>query len=892
MIKLHINNRPFQFEGDPRTSLLTFLRLDLGLTAAKDGCSGQATCGACLVEVNGQAAMACSTQLGRLEGARVVTIEGFPEFLRRVLGRAFADKGAVQCGFCTPGFLTRTKTLLADNPNPTRAEVVHALRFHLCRCTGYVKIVDAILEAVVSLRCGGESNNIGISGEDTDTGPEVGVGMARPKRSAAARAIGAVPFLDDLGIRHDLALAEMVYGALRFTDHPRARIVAIDSSPAMAMPGVLAVLTATDVPGRRYTGMLVKDWPLYVAVGETTCYIGDVLACVVAKNEILARAAASAVRVEYQVLEALTDPVEAVTSSILVHPERPEGNNILSIKTIRRGEQPGGPILAIEDVLAASTHVAVGTFSTPAIEHGFLETECAVATPWISPAGPGVHLYSQGQGIYHDREDVAGLLGLSEEAVRVTLIDAGGAFGGKEDLSVQGHAALAAYNLGRPVKVRFSRPESLRCHPKRHAMQLEYALGCDAMGRFTGLRARILGDSGAYASLSAAVLARAATHATGAYHVPCVDVESMAVFTNNPPAGAMRGFGVNQVTFAMEGMVEELCVRGGFDPWQFRYDNALDTGRLTCAGQQLGKGIGLRKTLEAVREIYRAAPAAGLACAIKNCGIGNGIPEYCRVHLDVLPGGRLVLHHGWTDMGQGLHTVAVQLICEALAPILPLAVEVVTDTASDAPAGSTTASRGTFQLGHAVLVAADRLKADLKSTAGDLTSLAGRRYTGEYLAKDTAGDGEPGTFCNHISYSFATHCVVLDAAGCIEHVVAAHDAGRIVNPILFEGQVEGGVVMGLGYALSERLPLKDGRLMSNRLAACGLPRSTDVPVVTVVAVDSWDPEGPCGAKGVGEISSIPTAPAVANAFFRYDGQLRRDLPLVRPVADMISPSEI
>jgi selenium-dependent xanthine dehydrogenase len=850
MITLTLNGQPTTFDGDPKLPLLSWLRDEQNVTSPKDGCSGQAACGACLVEVDGKAVLACSTSMEKLQGASVVTIEGFPDTLKRTLGLAFAAKGAVQCGFCTPGFLTRTKILLASNPDPTRDEVVRALRFHLCRCTGYVKIVEAVLEASRALREGGEP----VLPKDAR------VGGRHVKLGAVNRALGVTPFPGDM------RFPGMVHGALVFSGHPRAVVKEIDVSQAAKAPGVIRVFTAADVPGERTTGMLKQDWPIMVATGETTRYIGDVLASVAAETEALARAAARLIRVEYEVLEPVTNVDQALSGEVEIH----AGGNVLSRKVIHRG-------MPVEDALAASFCVARGVFTTPAIEHGFLETECGLA----HPEDGGVRVYSQAQGIWHDQEDISRMLGIPKDRVRVTHVDTGGAFGGKEDLSAQGHAALMAYLLERPAKVRFSRPESLRFHPKRHAMRMEYALGCDHQGRLTALKARIIGDTGAYASLGGPVMARAANHATGAYDVPCVDIESLAVFTNNIPAGAMRGFGVNQVTFAMESLVEELCAKGGFDSWEFRYANALDEGRLTASGQRLGGGIGLRKTLEAVKDAYKGARHAGLACAIKNSGIGGGVLEGCAVRLTVLPGGRVRLDHGWTEMGQGIDTVAAQVLGETLGWTDLSRIEVVADTCSGAVAGSTTASRGTFQLGRAVIEAGIVLGKAIR-VAGDVKSLEGQVFEGRYVSGNTTADGEPGQVRSHVAYSFATHVAILDDSGKVSKVVAAHDAGRVINPLLCEGQVEGGVVMGLGYALSEKLPVEGGRLVSEKLASLGMLKIADVPDIDVILIEGEDPEGPYGAKGVGEIGSIPTAAAVANAFFRFDAKPRRSLPLAKP----------
>ncbi len=850
MITLTLNGAQAFFAGDGKTSLLSWLRNDRHLTAAKDGCSGQAACGACLVEVDGRPVLACATPMSRVAGREVVTLEGMPASLRQTLGQAFVASGAVQCGFCTPGFLTRTKTLLARNPDPSRQEVIEALRFHLCRCTGYVKIVDAVLAAARAL---GQDHRVSLE-------KRAGIGVSSPKYGAYDRALGEKPFVDDLRFEG------LLHGALKFSDHPRARVLSIDTSRAAAAPGVRKIFLADDIPGQRHAGLLVEDWPLMIRAGEITRYIGDVLASVVAETEAQARAAVELIEVRYEVLEPLVDMRQALTSSIKVH----EGGNLLGEKIIKRGDA--------RSRLAASAFRARGTFTTPFIDHGFLETECCV----VLPRGAGIKVFTQSQGPYRERDEIAHQLGIAEHLVEVEVVDCGGAFGGKEDMTVQGHAALACHLLRVPVKFKLSRPESIRMHPKRHATILEYEIGCDHNGRLTGLYARILGDTGAYASVGGPVMDRAGTHASGAYHFPAVDIIARSVYTNNIPCGAMRGFGVNQATFALESLVDELCVQGGFDPWQFRYDNALDIGAMLAPGQVLTAAVGLKETLLKVKDAYDRASCKGLACAVKNCGVGNGIPELSQVVIEVGEGGRITLHHGWTEMGQGVHTIACQVLCEAtgIADIELITPKVT--TAAGAFGGPTTASRGTLLLGRAIIEAARELKKDLQHHS--LSELAGRTYRGEYLCDFTQSEGEPGAIISHIAYGYATNLAILDEEGRLVKIIAAHDAGRILNPKLFEGQIEGGVAMGVGYALSEKLPLADGYLTSDKYRSLGLPRSCDMPEIEVIGVESDDPEGPYGAKGVGEIGSIPTAPAIANAFYAYDGRRRYSLPLERPTS--------
>jgi selenium-dependent xanthine dehydrogenase len=685
--------------------------------------------------------------------------------------------------------------------------------------------------------------------------PHQGIGGRQEKYEAWETATGRRPFVADLRI------PGMVYGALKFCDHARARVLKIDTREAEKMPGVLRVFTAADIPGERLTGLIVVDWPLMIAVGETSRTGADVLAGVAATSEAVARAAVRAIGVEYEVLQPLTDVLAAENSPIRVHAK----GNLLETCRIQRGGD-------VDKILAGSAFTASGTFRTQMIEHAFLETEAAVALPDEG----GVRLYSQGQGVYEDRRQVASLLGMPPEKVRVIQVANGGGFGGKEDMTVQGHAALFALLLQKPVRVRLSRPESIRMHPKRHPLLMEYALGCDHGGRLTALRARITGDTGAYASVGTKVLERAAGHASGAYHVPAADIIAKTIYTNNLPCGAMRGFGVNQVTFAMESCIDMLCEKGGFDRWQFRYDNALSEGRMTATGQVLRAGVGVRATLLALRDDFRRAKTAGLACGIKNTGIGNGIVDDSLVKIEIVSGSKIIIHHGWTEMGQGVHTVARQVVCQETG-LDPRIMEVRVDTASGARSGMTTASRATSLVGNALIDACAALKRDLGEKP--LAGLAGKVYDGRWRCDWTTTPQPGDKTVTHYSYGYASQLVVLDEAGKIASIHAAHDAGRIVNPTLFEGQIEGAVVMGLGYALSEDLPLRDGLPVSFRLADLGLLKAHDVPPIRVTGVEVADEHGPYGAKGVGEIGLVPTAAAVANAFYQFDGVRRFQLPL-------------
>ncbi|MFH1319515.1 MAG: selenium-dependent xanthine dehydrogenase [Bacteroidota bacterium] len=859
MIEFHLNGKEKTYTGDENISLLKYLREEEGIISVKDGCAPQAACGACMVEIDGSAKLSCATLMKKLNNAHIITMEGIPEPIKQVLGRAFVEKGAVQCGFCTPGFIMRTKVLLQENPNPSRKEIALALNKNLCRCTGYAKIIDAIEYAAKanSSKKLFQSLELWKSLNQASSGK---IGVSHPKYNAYETAIGIRPFVDDIKIDG------MLYGALKFSDHPRAKVLKIDTSEAGKIEGVERIFTANDIPGQQNTGLIFSDWPLMINEGQVTHYIGDVLAGVVARTEDIARKAVGLIKIEYEVLKPITDVHDALKKdSERVHEDQP---NLLANCVIRNGDAG--------EVLAGSAYVSKGTYQTQRVEHAYLETEAAIAKPTDDGS---IELYSQGQGVYEDRRQVAMILGLPEEKVRVVLIPNGGGFGGKEDITVQGHASLFAFLLKKPVKVSLTREESIMMHPKRHPVYMEMTVGCDKKGKLSALKLRAIGDTGAYASVGTKVMERVAGHATGGYYVPFTNIESKTVYTNNIPSGAMRGFGVNQVIYALESCIDELCEKGGFDRWQFRYDNALVNGSKIATGQILKDGVGVRECLLALKVEYDKAKYSGLACGIKNCGVGNGMPDYCDVKIEIISSEHIIIHHGWTEMGQGVHNMALQTLCEETG-IDPDIIKVMVDTKAQIKTGMTTSSRGTTLVGNAVIDAAKGLKMDLQGRS--LEELVGEIYTGSWICDWTTKPGaDVDEIITHYAYGYAAQLVVLDDKGEIDTVYAAHDAGKIMNPILFEGQIEGAVHMGVGYALTEELPMKNGRLLSTKLRKCGVLRAAETPKVVVKGVEVKDPVGPYGAKGVGEIGLVPTAAAVANALYQYDGIRRYKLPMKR-----------
>jgi aldehyde oxidoreductase len=846
MIEFILNGQSTTYEGDPERSLLDYLRKDQQLTAAKDACSGQAACGACTVEINGRARLACVIKMKKIDGSQVITTEGIPPSILKTIASSLVNEGGVQCGYCTPGIISRMKVLFDQQSQVTLDDIRKALKPHLCRCTGYKKIEEGLLKAANALAKDRSIELIKSSGK---------IGQRHPKYDAFRTAIGKRKFVDDYFVE------DMLYAALKFSDHPKAKVLRIDISRAEKLEGVYRIVSARDIPGKRKIGLILNDWDLMIAEGATTHYIGDVLAAVVADSEETARKAVDLIVVEYEVLDAVTDVLKALDGP-RVHEERPNNFDTTHFHI-------GDPDSAFQK----ASYVSEGLFQTQRIEHAFLEKEAALALPL---SDGGIKLYSQSQGVYEDRRQIADILSIPEEKVRVILVPNGGGFGGKEDLSVQGHAALFAWLTQKPVKLTLSRQESIRMHPKRHPVHMEIKVAADENGKLSALRLRAIGDTGAYASVGMKVMERVAGHAAGGYYIPHVDIEAKTVYTNNIPSGAMRGFGANQVCFALERCIDDLCKQGGFDRWQFRYDNALQDGLTTSTGQKL-EGVGIRACLEALKADYENAQYSGLACAIKNSGVGNGMVDESKVIIRIHSERKVILEHGWTEMGQGVHTMALQSFCEE-SGLDPDIVEVRVDTDAQIKTGMTTSSRATALLGLAVINACKALKKDLSTHT--LPQLKGKTYRGNYVCdwtvKPGSGQRDPKI---HYSYGYAAQLCQLNQEGKIEKIVAAHDAGKIMNPTLFEAQIEGGVHMGLGYAVQEDLPMENGQLLSDHMRKLGVLRAHETPEIIVKGVEVPDPVGPWGAKGIGEIGLVPTAAAIANAYCAYDGIPRNRLPL-------------
>lgn len=891
-LSITVNGQRYRLFVDPKMTLLEFLREELGLTGAKNGCDGKGICGACTVIVNGRAVKSCLLKMGELEGAEVTTIEGLGGDGLHPLQAAFVKTGAIQCGFCTPGMIMAAKALLDANPDPTEEEIARALQGNLCRCTGYVKIIQAVKEAAAAIR---EGRAIPLtSHRDSSL-----IGEPLPPKGAVEKATGRFLFLNDLPI-NDALTAKVVWAS-----HAHARIRCVDISEAERVPGVVKVLTARDVPGQNAYGLIREDQPVLCA--DRVRYRGDPVALVIAKNTEAAEKGASLVKVEYDPLPAVFDPEDALGPDA---PKLfPEGNVACKF-ALRRGEAG--------EALSHAALVVEGTFSTQAIEHAYLEPESGVAE-WKDGRLVVRAACQYPQGV---RRQLAKVLGVPEERVQVISHPTGGAFGGKTDISIHALLALAAWHTKRKVKLILSRAESLRASVKRHPMRLMYKIGLDEEGHILAIQGRIVANCGAYQTLSIPLLEQTTVFSTGPYRVPNVDVEVIGVFTNTPPSSAMRGFGIPQPTFAVESLLDEAARRLGLSPIEIRRRNALRPGDESPTGQRMGPDTHLLETLDALEEEYRRLKAeesgpdigVGIACGYKNIGLGLGEEDYAEAQIEIMPTGRICLRVGAVDLGQGAATVLAQIAAHELG-IAYESVDVVWgDTDSTPDARETNASRQTVVSGNAVVEATHAVRRLVLNVAehmgfepplvyrnGGVVDRHGRWTSifelakkerilaaGRYLAPKTVPlrwdiSRKKEEYKNYFAYSFFSNLALVRVdrtTGRVKvlKIVSAYDVGRVLNRLTLEGQLEGGAVMGMGYALSEEY-IAHGEAVTDNLAKCGLPRALDAPQIVLKLIETGDSVGPYGAKGVGEVAMIAVAPAITNAIYDAVGVRIRSLPV-------------
>ena len=856
MYSLNVNG---QVVNSPHESkrLLQYLRDDLCLTSVKEGC-GEGACGSCMVLVDGKATRACIPTMAKVAGKHILTVEGLSAREREVYAYAFAATGAVQCGFCIPGMVISAKALLDQTPDPTREEVKKAIRFNICRCTGYIKIEDAILLAAKLLREGKPLPQHDFTAK---------LGEDFHRLDAVEKTLGTGLYADDM------VVDGMVYAKGLRLEYPRARVISIDVSEAKKHPDYIRVITAADIPGINKIGHIasISDWDTLIAVGDITRYVGDAVALVVGGRKDTLDELTALVNVEYEALEPITSPAQSLAPGA---PKLHEKGNLLSRQTLKRGDA--------DSAIARSKYVVTRHYSLPAGEHAFMEPECAIALP---DGEGGVMIYSGGQSIYDERREVSRMLGIEPEKVRVHSMLVGGGFGGKEGMSVQHHAALAAWVVGKPVKVKLSRAESIAIHPKRHAMEIDFTTACDENGYITGVKAEIISDAGAYASLGGPVLQRACTHAGGPYNFQDIDVVGIAAYTNNPPGGAFRGFGVPQSALAMECNLNLLAEMVGISPWEIRYRNAVRPGQVLPNGQIADESTALAECLLAVKEIYENAPHAGIAGCFKNTGLGVGTRDISRCVVSV-EGGKVHVRSSAACIGQGIATVLAQIACQTLDISPALLVIEPPDTLRTPDSGTTTASRQTTFTGEAVRAAAQSLRDEMDKIASGgktveqaLTALEGREFYAEFAPPTEPMGSDSPNPVSHVAYSYAVQVVELDDEGKITRITSACDAGTLVNPKAAEGQVEGGILMGLGFALTEDYPLEGGYPKA-KYGTLGLLRAPETPEMKIIFVQ---PQGRLpaayGAKGVGEIATIPTAPAVQGAYYKLDKKFRTTLPM-------------
>ncbi len=915
-LNLTVNGQVYERDVPQSRTLAQFLRLDLGLTGTKIGCE-EAECGICTVWVDDMPVNSCVYPAFKAQGCAVTTVEGLaalrPAHTRSELHpiqEEFIRHGAVQCGFCTPGLMMTAAALLNENPDPGEQDIKIALKDTYCRCTGYTSVIQAIQSAGRELR-GLEA--LPVNDPQVDEPLRV-ISRSVPPQEVVEKVTGMAKFTDDY------VFPGMLYARTLRSPYPHARILNIDTARAKALPGVVAVLTHKDVPGENLHGLVFRDWP--VLCGDVVRYVGDAVAIVAAEDEDVAAQALKLIDVQYEPLPVVADPVYAHSPEAPnLHPEHPTGNLLKHIK-VRHGD--------LEQGFRDAAVIVERTYRTPATEHAFLEPECAIGVPAGYPAHEKLTIYVGSQIPYQDRNQIALAMGLPEEQVRVIGTLIGGGFGGKEDIAGQIHVAMLATVTGRPVKMLYSRQESLIFHPKRHATIIRIKTGAKRDGTLTAVEAELYGDGGAYASLSDKVMTRATTHATGPYNVPNAKIDCYAMYTNNPPSGAFRGFGVTQSAFAVEQNMDLLAEALGIDPIELRLINAQKVGVTTATGQLLRESVGLIETIERVqadmvahyngdgfRWSWRSgnkAYAWGIACAYKNTGLGGGAPDKSEAEVEAFEDGTVEVRSAAADMGQGIRHVLAQCTAEELQLPYNRVRAILPDTDITPNGGPTTASRQTFMSGNAARHAAIALRDALVRSAAELLDVAPEqiryeegllrqngksvelgevvrwmkshgvmpRARHEYWGPKTQPLGTGGDM--HFAFSYATQAALvevdLDTGEVHVHkIVSATDIGRAINPLMLQGQIEGGIIMALGNCLTESYIIENGVPWTHLLARYKMPSIKHTPQLVSHLVEHRAAEGPYGAKGVGEIPSINTTPAICNAIYNATGVRVYSIPV-------------
>ncbi len=895
MIDFTVNGVGVSVDVNPVERLSEVLRGPLGLTGTKVGC-GTGDCGACTVLLDGKPVCSCITAIAQIQSRDVITVEGLPEQgTLSKLQKSFLHFGAAQCGVCTPGMLICAQALLLATPRPTQVEVEDALGGVLCRCTGYRKIIQAVMHATdlnerrEDLVCG---KNVGASIKHLDGIPKVN---------------GALRFGADTVPANALALR------LVRSEHHSARFVMGDIDAYVnSLHGVECVLTARDISGQNCFGVIgpFADQPVFA--DQQVRFRGEAIAAVVGDPCVIANLDLSEFPVVWDVLDAMLKPEQALQADALTLHETRE-SNILVRGLVERG-----------DVLQSMTqcsHTTMVRSSTPFIEHGYIEPEAGYA----QRIGNKVEIFGCTQAAQMDREAIAEIMGLDKSDVRVMPSACGGGFGSKLDITFQPYIALAAWQTNKPVCVCFTRPESMRSTTKRHPSSISLQVGCDERGMVQAFDFDGTFNTGAYASWGPTVANRVPVHASGPYFIPHYRARSLAVHTNTPPAGAFRGFGVPQSAIAQECAFDELADQLGIDKLEFRLRNALVNGASTVTGQVFESGVGIVECLQALKPAWEEAlskvkehndtangsvirKGVGLAACWYGCG-NTSLPNPSTIRFGVKPSGEIVLHQGAMDIGQGANTVITQIAADALGvPAHDLSL-IDGDTDLTPDCGKTSASRQTFITGAAAKQAGEVLRAQILRHANvrsdaqiesgnssitltgdgptvslDLNGLPVNPLGYVFMAEETfdpvtealdeKGQGKPyaqfGYGAQMIEVSVDTRLGLVK----LDHITTAHDVGKAINPMLVEGQIEGGVAQGIGMALME--DYQPGR--TENLHDYLMPSIGDMPDFTHVIIEVEDPVGPYGAKGLGEHVLIPTAPAIINAIRHATGAVVRDLP--------------
>jgi selenium-dependent xanthine dehydrogenase len=741
------------------------------------------------------------------------------------------------------------KSLLDVNLNPTREDVKKAIKGNICRCTGYKKIEDAILMAADFFR---EKREIPPAPKTLHMDEHA------QRIDAAEKVNGTGMFADDIEVEG------MLYAKPVYSKYPRARIDRIDVSKALEHPDCVEVLTKADVPCNKI-GHIKQDWDVMMGEGDITRYVGNVLAVIATDKKDKLEEIAALVEVDYTELEPVTNPFDALRGDApLVHPD----GNIMSRANLVRGNA--------DEAIKNSKYVVTRKYKTPWQEHGFMEPECCVAMP---EGEDGLLIYTSSQSIYDVQRECSTMLRLPPEKLHVRATLVGGGFGGKEDMSVQQYAALMAWVTKKPVKVKYTRQESLNYHVKRHPMEMEFTTACDENGKLTAMKGIIIADTGAYASLGGPVLARACTHAAGPYNYQNLDILGMSVYTNNVVAGAFRGFGAAQSCFATEMNINLLAEMVGIDAWEFRRRNVIKPGDVLANGQTADPNTNLAACLDAVKDIYYQNPYAGIACGFKNSGTGMGKKDIGRVLLSVEQG-KIHIRTSASCMGQGIGQMVLTEICHVTELDPALFVFETADTVRTPDSGTSTASRQTVVTGEAARRVGETLKAALRG-GKTVADLEGQEFYGEYSAKTDPLGAIKDNPISHVSYSYGVQVIILNDEGKITKAVSAFDVGTPVNIQSVEGQIEGGMVMGIGYGVTEKFECIDG-YPKTKLGTLGMMRATEAPELEVMLCQPPEKDKlpySLGAKGCGELCMIPTAPACAHAYYRYDGKFRQSIPL-------------